>query len=168
MRKLRCGLPWQRGIQPCSTPTLVLLLCSTRSQPLQLFYQHKYLMQHSADTWHEEFLFSWVELSEPQHVPRNGKNIHSHAETECGISSKISVVRSFCSSAIIKYIPEKVFWVFFSCSQSLVGSHTVFPEQQMYMVRLLCYLRPVALAGHQLWERLWKSLLYMHAALKSF
>lgn len=110
MRKLRWGLPWQLGIQPCSTPALVLVLRSTQSQPFQLFYQHKNLMQHFADTWHEKFLFSGAELSEPQHIPRNGKNIHSHIETECGISSKISTARWFCSSPITKYIPEKCFW----------------------------------------------------------
>lgn len=154
MRKLRWGLPWQLGIPPCSTPALVLVLRSTRSQPLQLFYQHKNLMQHFAETWHEKFPFSGAELSEPQHIPRNGKNIHSRIETECGISSKISTARWFCSSPITEYIPEKCFFFFFFCSQSLVCLHTVFPEQQMYMLRLLRYLPPVALEGHQLWEHL--------------
>lgn len=57
------------------------------------------------------------------------------------------------SSPITKYIPEKWFLIFFfSCSQSLVCLHTVLPEQQLYMVKLLCYLLPVALEGRQLWE----------------
>lgn len=91
MRKWRWGLPWHLRIQPSSTPVWVLLLHSTPSQPFQLFYQHKYLTQHSAETWREKFLFSGAELHEPQHFPRNGKNIQSYVETECGISSKISV-----------------------------------------------------------------------------
>lgn len=49
---------------------------------------------------------------------------------------------------------KSVFGGFFCCSQSVVCLHTVFPEQQMYMLRLLRYLPPVALEGHQLWEHL--------------